>query len=440
MQNNIIDVNNAITRKDYRYGVYKHRLITKDGVVYSVPFIVLKNKFNVIVHFTNFHKFVGIYGNKIFAPITSNNEAKLYYICLMLNYILIERYSFFKINHVFNITRHSLECFFRDYAQTKLRNGEYRCEQAVEKCVKTVIEFFCNLRKTYGDYVSLKNEDLYKEVNSVDRRGKLEIRQVPSFRVQGLTKSTKIFREIPTKVFVILLNLAFRYAPDIAFAICLQAFAGLRASEAMNVRQEISPLGAGIVFTEIEGRVIKAEIDLTQELPLRSDGVICGKIKRERKQCVYPPFLNAFSIAYKKHKEFLAGRCFEKEYCPMFINNLGKALPYAQYRMRFIALIENHLRPALLASEDAECRIYGQLLYENNLGLHVFRHWYSVQLVLHGEDIAQVQYWRGDKSPESALLYLQNKGELLRELKETSDKLSDMLIKQGEIITNETRQ
>jgi len=72
------------------------------------------------------------------------------------------------------------------------------------------------------------------------------------------------------------------------------------------------------------------------------------------------------------------------------------------------------------------------LLYENRLGLHALRHWFSVQLVLNGEDIGQIQYWRGDKTPESAFLYLQNKGDLVRELEDAGDALSKMLMNCGE--------
>jgi hypothetical protein len=60
------------------------------------------------------------------------------------------------------------------------------------------------------------------------------------------------------------------------------------------------------------------------------------------------------------------------------------------------------------------------------------RHWFSVQLVLNGEDIAQIQYWRGDKNPQSAFDYLQNKGDLVRELEAVSGFLSDLLIQRGE--------
>ncbi len=83
----------------------------------------------------------------------------------------------------------------------------------------------------------------------------------------------------------------------------------------------------------------------------------------------------------------------------------------------------------LLNHEDAECRLYGQLLYENSLGSHCLRHWFTVSLVLMGEDVAQVQYWRGDSSPESALAYLQNKGELIRELAAANEGFAELLVK-----------
>lgn len=60
---------------------------------------------------------------------------------------------------------------------------------------------------------------------------------------------------------------------------------------------------------------------------------------------------------------------FEKEYAPMFVNSRGKAMSYESYRKKFKSLVNDHLRPALLASEDPELRIYGQLLCENSLGL-----------------------------------------------------------------------
>lgn len=418
-------------RCKYHYGLYDHKLIAANDEVYTRYFIVVKNHFGVIVRFTNLHNFAGIYDGKVFVPITSDAESKLRYICMMLNYILIRHYDDFYIDHIFKISRETLEQFFRDYATEQLPNGSYRGEQSVEKCVYAVTFFFRSLRRKFGGYMLLHEEDLVFESKVYDRRGKLRVKKKPAFQVKGFPNQKEAFRELPIKAFKILLNLAFRYSPDIAFAICLQAFAGLRAGEAMNVRQEGSPLGSGIIFTYIEDTVRKAEIDLMRELPLRSDGVICGKIKRERIQCVFPPFLNAFYSAYEYHKRFLAGQKLEPEYRPMFINSKGMAMTYDDYSRRFTALVDNHFRAVLLECDDPELRIYGQLLYENKLTSHALRHWFSVQLVLRGEDIAQIQFWRGDKNPESAFTYLQDKGDLVRELKSANEFLVEALLEQG---------
>lgn len=92
-------------RKNYHFCIYKHKLVTSDGLVFMIPYIVIKNQFNIVVCFTNYHRFVDVFDEKTFSPITSNNEAKLYYICMMLNYILIDNYDKFKINHIFNIDK-----------------------------------------------------------------------------------------------------------------------------------------------------------------------------------------------------------------------------------------------------------------------------------------------------------------------------------------------
>jgi integrase len=419
-------------RGEYRYGLYSHRLTTVDGEVYTRHFIVIRNRFGLIARFTSLHNYVGVYEGKVFAPLVSDAEAKLRYVCMMLNYVLIEHYDSYRIDHVFNIDRDALECFFRDYAQETLAGGRHRGKQSVEKCVQAVIVFFRKLRRRFGTVVFLSESDLVTEVTVYDKRGRLQQQKRPAFQVKGFAGHKRVFRDLPTKAFQILIRLAFRYAPDIAFAICLQAFAGLRAGEVCNVRQEGSPLGNGLMFTCMEGEASKIEIDLLREFPMRGDGVLCGKIKKERIQCVYPAFLGAFCAAYELHKSFLAARRFESAYCPMFINNKGRAMTCKDYARRFKALADDHFRPALLKSDDPECRIYGQLLYENRLSSHALRHWFSVQLVLRGENIAQIQYWRGDDNPTSAFAYLQNKGDLVNELKKAGGLLADMLIGGGE--------
>jgi len=417
--------------KIHKYAVYSYQAVTEEGMAYTRSFIVIKNGYGVITRFTKLQDYAGIYDRRTYLPITSDPEAKLYYICAMLNHVFLEKKDEFKINHVFEITKDMLEQFFSGYALGKKPDGKHRGQASVENCVLAVTRFMGNLSWKFGGYMKLSRPELYTEKIYYTNKGRMVKQMVPAFQVRGIPEVDNLLRDIPTKAFELLLPLAFRYAQDIAFAICLQAFAGLRPGEVCNVRQETSPLGAGIRFTVIEGHVKKAEIDLRKELVLRSDNVVVGRIKKERLQCVYPAFLDAFCTAYQLHKKFLESVSFESEYCPMFVNRRGMAMTYDDYHGRFQKLVEEHFRTELLKSPDPQLRIYGQLLYENKLGLHSLRHWFTVQLVLRGEDIANIQFWRGDQSPQSAFEYLQNKGDLNRELEESNDKLAGLLMEIG---------
>ncbi len=418
-------------RAEYKYGLYFHKQTALDGSIYTKPLIVLRNIYGDVVRFTRLHQFADSSAAKTFVSITSTGKERLYHVCSMLNYIIIEQYKQFEIDSILEIDKDTLNSFFQSYAAEPDSSGSTRAQVTVEKCISNNIEFFRKLKQHYGTKLKINTDDLYTEQVLLGKNRRKIVKRVPKFKVRGIVKPIETFRELPTKAFKILLPLAFRYAPDIAFALCLQAFAGLRAGEALNVRQENSPLGAGIVLTRLGSFISKIEIDLTKERQLRSDGINVGGIKKPRVQCVYPPFIQAFSAAYEKHKSWLRNHRFEANYSPIFINNKGLAMTYKDYAYRFKQLVEHHFRTELLTAEDEELRIYGQLLYENNLGLHALRHWFSVQLVLHGEDISQVQFWRGDKSPESAFTYLQNKGDLVRELETSSAFLTEILMREG---------
>ena len=197
------------------------------------------------------------------------------------------------------------------------------------------------------------------------------------------------------------------------------------------IRQECSPYGPGLIITEVGGQVKRIKIDLRKELVLRSDGAEIGLIKKARMQDVYPPFVGTVAMAYQLHKQHLQTVRYEAEYAPMFVNSKGMAMSYESYRLKFKKLVNEYLRPELIRSSDPELKIYGQMLYENELGTHALRHWFTVQLVLRGEDIGTIQSYRGDKNPETAFQYLQNKGELVQELEATGAELIAELMKIG---------
>jgi integrase len=175
--------------------------------------------------------------------------------------------------------------------------------------------------------------------------------------------------------------------------------------------------------------ILKIEIDLREELNIRSDLISVGNIKKERKQQVPDIFLNAFREAYNQYIEYLKGKKFEKDYGAFTVNKQGKAMTYFSYRKKFQEIIQSEIIPMYLASEKPELVLYGRILMENKLSPHIFRHWYTVQLVLSGiSEPGVLMYWRGDSSPESSLTYLQNKGELEKQYRKVNNEVFDYLL------------
>lgn len=137
--------------------------------------------------------------------------------------------------------------------------------------------------------------------------------------------------------------------------------------------------------------------------------------------------------AYEIHKEYLAECVFEKDFCPMCVDSHGYAMTYDNYYRIFKQMIEE-LKPIILNSPDPEISTYGHMLMENNISPHILRHWFSVRLTLYGEDVAGLQFWRGDSSPLSALTYLKNKGELAKQLEVVNNEMFEFMLKESEKI------
>ncbi len=77
--------------------------------------------------------------------------------------------------------------------------------------------------------------------------------------------------------------------------------------------------------------------------------------------------------------------------------------------------------------------MYGRILTEHNISPHIFRHWFTVQLVLSGIDnIGTLMYYRGDKSPQSSLTYLQSKGDLEKQYKRVNDEMFEYRLWESE--------
>ena len=98
------------------------------------------------------------------------------------------------------------------------------------------------------------------------------------------------------------------------------------------------------------------------------------------------------------------------------------------YYQRFRKIIREEMIPIFLKSDDPEVVFFGQLLQENNISPHIFRHWYTTQLVLSGvNEVSELMSARGDNSPESAWVYLQNKGEIAKQYGQVNNGVFDYM-------------
>lgn len=403
----------------YRFAVYKHHLIIHDDQLITRQFIVLKDPNNIIIAFTTFHNHIK--STRWIKSISDDNNNRFSFVIAFLNHVLIKKFTINRIDCLVQLTVPMIQDFFTNYSLNSSHS-----KSTVERCATSITDFLTSYVTSCQSECRLKVSDFTKEERYQPRHGVIKYRLVPAFEVLYNHNFKTIFRDIPDAVLHIFLAYAAQHYKDIFFLMVLSAFAGLRPSEACNVRQEGSPLGSGLSMRKTNGKVTRVVIDLTAEKNLRSDLLPVGRIKKERKQQIYPRFLSAFMEAYELHKQYLSTCKFETDYCPMSVNYQGKAMTYDNYRIKFRQLSRDII-PLLLQSNSQEVIEYAHDLQEHNIAPHILRHWFTVKLCTYGEDVAGLQYWRGDKSPESALTYLQNKGELQKQLRYINDELFDFL-------------
>ena len=398
-------------KKTERFSLYKHNFVYGNNLIVTKQFIVLLHSDGTKT-FTNFHKYVGNPNRKI-KKFNENGNNRFIFVTKFLNY------AFFTegISSLSELTVEIGKNFLNAYGMHELEDDDeyvHRNKQTVEKCVHAILDFYINLTNDKIARCKIKPADLYKTITVRDKYGKAIKKSIPQFDVNYASSITSpIFRDIPNKAFSLLFDHIAKNHTDLLGIVMHQAFAGLRPSESCNVRRMDSPLGPGIRTKEINGKLYGVSIDLREELNLRSDLLFVGGIKKERIAEVPDIFLSAYKETYEIYSKYMEGKPYESAYGPFSTNKQGKALTYDSYYLRFRDIIKNEMIPIYLHSKDDELILYGQTLIEHSLSPHVFRHWYTVQLVLSGiNEPGVLMHYRGDTSPESALTYINNKGEL----------------------------
>ena len=106
------------------------------------------------------------------------------------------------------------------------------------------------------------------------------------------------------------------------------------------------------------------------------------------------------------------------------------ALTKQSYCNRITNIIKTYVIPELLRSGSPELESFALQVNENSWGLHAFRHWFTVQLVLDTDNPNTIASFRGDASILSAYAYLQNKGELVQRYEQIGESHVDSLLQE----------
>ena len=426
---------NCLDPASLRFSVYDLECPNRMGSAVSYSFIVLASG-PILVMFTGLEAYAGK-SRRIVRAQSSGTHTRMTFICLFLNFLA--QASPFRLEEaspdewldrlLLAITKDAMQSFFDSYASERPAHGTPRSRDTLVQCIRGVTSFVDTLCRDYpnGDTIPAGKEGLYSSAVFARSGEHRQVRISPRFEVRSDAAPARIFRDLPTKAFILLLKLTLLHDPGIALAVAMQAFAGLREGEVLNVRQVTSPLGPGLLFRCENNRVREITIDITHEFVLRADGRSTGRIKRPRRQVVYPAFNEIFMVIYRKHLKYLRNHPFDPAYCPMFPDARGQALRYDAYLARFQQLVRIYLVPELLESSDPELKGYGLLLSEHRLACHTLRHCFSIFLVELGEDLQGLQFYRGDASLESSQPYLNDKSDLKARLRQTQSELIELL-------------
>lgn len=406
------------------FRVYTHRLVLADKTLIQRQFIVLEEEDGTL-RFTDFDKYM-LPKNTI-RNITDDGNNRYKFVVKFLNFCFFDC----GVTKLDDITAEHVKSFINDYGKGCLpsdNGASGRTKGTVERCISSIIDFLDRLCDDRKNRCSIIKDALYKEVPYRDKNGRIKHKKMPAYEVNYTKNKREIFRDIPNAAFNLLFEHIYVNHKELLGLIALSAFVGLRPSEACNVRREDSPLGPGIIVTHFGTDITKIEIDLRHEYVLRSDLRFIGKIKKERKQTVPLIFLEPFYNTYTEYLSFIEGEKYEADYGPLSLDRNHNARSYDSYYRLFSNIIRNEIVPIFLQSDCPETVVYGKLLTEHSLSPHVFRHWYTVQLVLAGYDVAELMTARGDKNPLSAYTYIQNKGELAKQYSKVSDETFNYML------------
>ena len=409
----------SVRRKKFVFRPIPIRVKDEDGSVQKYPSIVLwEAETGVPAAFPGYERW---YIRLDEGPLAWQTLKKTAYsISAFLNFLLWET----ACGSLDDVTLDHLRAFAARFRTTEA--GSRRDPAEWERSIGCVWSFLGRYHRCRSDTVALSfcPSDLYEEMAVADKRtGKTIVqRRYKTLSVRPPKKEKKKYRYLPEGYLELLLFAARKYDPMLALAIALQAYAGLREGEIVNLtRGSIHKRDGGF------GTVSGIEIDLENEAPFSywNKTTDFGRIKVRRTQLVYTDFASDVDSLFREHEELLKARGASADPdAPLFIDSLGKPMSVSTYTRRLKELFYAHFLPDLtrLCEHEgtwAENAPFIEAYEREYPGAHALRHWFTMYLIVHsGMSFEEIAAWRGDSSVESMNDYVHKNAELIKGYRE----------------------
>ena len=261
----------------------------------------------------------------------------------------------------------------------------------------------------------------------------------------------KVYRDCPQFFVDLMLQKAKDKDICLYTILMLQICTGMRPSEVLNMRTKNSSYGAGYSeeYDDI-GAIKSLTIDISKKAilqPLRSDGKKRDSIKKARKVQVFGKHrVKAAWSAIQEYLTYTQGWLREPTE-PLFVNKTTKELhqknakgsyciikvhmarTYRSYANDYKRLILDDVIPAL-SRGDMEQVGYASVLATHAFGPHMLREYFTCRLYEEGYGWLTIMDARGDKSPQTAIIYLLKGGAVKKISIQNADKIGEAIVEE----------
>lgn len=329
-------------------------------------------------------------------------------------------------SYLYEINLNDIRSFLLAY-KTK-ENGQQRSARGWQEGISYVYDFL-TAYYVHNESIfpfSYQYQDIITErvIRNESTRRKTVVKEYHYLSVKPPKQTTIKNRMLLYEYLDLILFECEKYDPELTFAIALQAYAGLREGEIVNLTYERILLQyAGY------GRIGKITLDLTSPAPHTNWGrkTELGNIKVERKQMIYPDFNEKIIKLYDAHTA--RHRAMDLPVtgnAPIFVNRRNQPMSVSSYKGRVKDLFYERFLPALKKASELSGRWaidapYIEAFEDDYPGAHAFRHWFTMYLFQRARLTSdEISKWRGDRNRDSMLDYLHINADMLNAYNSTS--------------------